>query len=45
MTVLNKYGIEGKRNDLGLPPAIFAQAFQRTSKNKIIKMYVLTYAH
>jgi hypothetical protein len=43
--MLNKYAAEGKRNDLGLPPAIFAQAFQRTSKNKIIKMYLLTYAN
>jgi hypothetical protein len=35
--MLNKYASESKRKDLGLPLVIFAQAFQRTSENKIIK--------
>jgi len=35
--MLNKYIGESKRKDLELHLAIFAQAFQRTSENKIIR--------
>jgi hypothetical protein len=43
--MLNKYAMESKRKHLELLPAIFAQALQITSENKIIKMYFLTYAY
>jgi hypothetical protein len=39
--LLNKYTTESKRNDLGLALAIFAQAFQMASENKIIRSIFL----
>jgi hypothetical protein len=35
--ILNKYAMESERKDLELHLAIFIQAFQRTSKNKIVR--------